>query len=222
LEREEAPRGSPLAGNAAPPTVPVSLESPDSVSPPATPRTERGASPVRVALGASDTVHTSGAEGWLHEPGAFLGFEYRALLSLRVAGRYLIPAEFDLPPARVGLSGASGELRAGWLSGDAGRKRIRLEAGLGILWGRAQASIVVDQPTAHALSAQYFERAYALAAATFEWPLGPAWIAAGLDLRVPLQTASYEVAGQNGARLSPALCPGGSLEVGIGFDPIVR
>jgi len=222
LEREEElPRGAPLRGDAAA-TAPVTVTSPDSLHPPAARRADARASPLRLALGASDTAHTSGAEGWLHEPGAFLAFEYRALLSLRAAVRYLVPAEFDLPPARVGLSGVSGELRAGWLSGDAKRMRVRLEAGLGVLWGRAQASIVVDQPKARALDAQDFERVYALAAATFEWPLGPAWLAAGADLRVPVRTTSYEVAGQSGASLSPALSPGGSLEVGIGFDPVVR
>jgi hypothetical protein len=222
LEREEeAPRDAPLRVDAAPLGA-VAVESSDSLRhPPARPAGPE-ASPVRVALGASDTAHTSGAEGWLHEPGAFLALEYRALLSLRAAVRYLVPAEFDLPPARVNLSGVSGELRAGWLSNDARRKRVRLEAGLGILWGRAQASIVADQPKAQALDSQAFERPYALAAATFEWPLGPAWVAAGADLRVALQTTSYEVAGQSGASLSPAVCPGGSLEIGIGFDPVVR
>jgi hypothetical protein len=222
LEREEEPpRSAPLRGDAAQAGAGSSAPS-DSLRPPEKPRSDARASPVRVALGASDTAHASGAEGWLHEPGAFLAFEYHALLSLRAALRYLVPAEFDLEPARVSLSGFSGEARAGWLSGDARRVRVRLEAGLGVLWGRAQASIVVDQPKAHALDPQAFQRVYALAAATFEWPLGPAWIAAGADLRVPLQTTSYEVAGQSGASLSPALSPGGSLEFGIGFDPIVR
>ena len=97
--------------------------------------------------------------------------------------------------------------------------RIRLELGLGLFLGRAQASIAVEQPKAHALAAQDFARVYALAAGALEWPLGPAWLAAGADLRMPLQATSYEIGGQDGARVSPALCPGGSLELGIGFDP---
>jgi hypothetical protein len=220
LEREhEPPRdASPPLSDAL--VRPASVASPDSLRAPEKPRSDARVSPVRVALGASDTAHSSGAEGWLHEPGAFLAFEYRALLSLRAAVRYLVPAEFDLEPARVSLSGVSGEARAGWLSGDARRMRVRLEAGLGMLFGHAQASIVVDQPKARALDAQDFQRVYGLAAATFEWPLGPAWIAAGADLRIPLQTTSYEVAGQSGASLSPTLSPGGSLELGIGFDPV--
>jgi len=39
---------------------------------------------------------------------------------------------------------------------------------------------------------------------------------------VPLQTTSYEVGGQSGTRVSSTLSPGGSLELGIGFDPVVR
>jgi hypothetical protein len=219
LEREAA-RSAPLEVEAA--SAPVSVEPPDSVRSPTSRHSDPGASALRVALGASDTAHASRAEGWLHEPGAFLAFEYRARLSLRLVARYLVPTEFDLQPARVTLSGASGELRTGWLSNDARRARVRLEAGLGILWGRAQAAIVVDEPKAHALAAQGFERVYAIAAATFEWPIGPLWIAAGADLRVPLQQSSYEVAGQSQALLSPALSPGGSLELGIGFDAVVR
>ncbi|HEY3254417.1 MAG TPA: hypothetical protein VGJ91_10725 [Polyangiaceae bacterium] len=220
LEREEqveAPRATPLVVAAAPISPASAREAPELL--PATPR-RVGASPIRLALGASDAAHASGGEGWLHEPGAFLAFEYRARLSLRMVGRYLIPTELELPPARAELRGGSGELRAGWLLGDARRMRVRLEAGLGIFWGSVQASIVVDEPKAHALAAQNFERIYTLAAAFLEWPLGPAWIAGGADLRVPLQSTSYEVGGQSGARVSPALCPGGSLELGIGFDPI--
>jgi len=223
LEREIEP-----ARAAAPPVVaapvapaPTSVrDSPESVPPSANGRRE--ARPLRLGVGASGTTHSSGTEGWLTEVGAFLSFEFRGRFSLRTAVRYLVPSDFDLSPARVHLKGASGELRAGYLSGDATRMRVRIEAGLGVLLGRAQAEIVDDQPKAHALAAQGFERSYALAAAGFEWPLGPAWIAAGADLRVPLQTTSYEVDGQAGASTSPSFCPGGSLEVGIGFDPALR
>jgi len=223
LEREEVEASrAPVAVAAAPIGSVSARDEPEAVRAPARQSFAPRASSIRLVLGASDTAHASGGEGWLHEPGGFLAFEYRARLSLRVALRYLVPTEFDLPPARVALSGASGEVRAGWLSGDAGRLRIRLEAGIGMLWGHVQASIAVDQPTAHALDAQDFQRVYTLAAAVFEWPLGPAWIAAGADLRVPLQTTSYEVGGQSSTRVSPTLSPGGSLEFGIGFDPVVR
>ncbi|HKO52187.1 MAG TPA: hypothetical protein VJV79_30980 [Polyangiaceae bacterium] len=221
LEREAAPPGASVP-IAAVPIEPVSVRESAELASPAARRSDPRASSVRLGLGASDSVHASGAEGWLHEPGAFLAFEFRTHLSLRAAVRYLVPAEFALPPAQVRLSGVSGEVRGGWLSNHAAQMRVRLEAGLGVLWGHAQASIVVDQPKAHALPAQDFERVYALAAAIFEWPLGPAWIAAGADLRVPLQTTSYEVSGQSETRVSSALSPGGSLELGIGFDPIVR
>ena len=166
LEREEAPRS---AAPSAPATAigPVSAHEPPDSLPPATRRAQAKASTLRLGVGASETVHASGAEGWLHEPGAFLSFEYRTHLSLRAFARYLVPAELDLLPARVSLSGLSGEARAGWVSHDAARMRVRLEAGLGVLWGQAQASIVVDQPQAHPLARQDFERVYALASALF-------------------------------------------------------
>jgi len=224
LERElEPPRGAPAktaGGPIAAASSGAPQDSPDSRQTSAAARGEDHS--LRLGLGMSETAHTSGAEGWLHEPGGFLTFEYRARISLRVAVRYLVPTEFDLPPARVHLSGASGEFRGGWLSNDARRMRLRIEAGVGVLLGHARASIIADQPEAHAFAGQEFERVYSLAAAAFEWPLGPAWIAAGVDLRVPLRTTSYEVGGQSGASTSSALCPGGSLELGIGFEPVMR
>lgn len=179
---------------------------------------------LRLGFGASGTTHSAGAEGWLQEVGGFFTFEYRSRLSFRAALRYLIPTHFDLAPTRVQLNGASGELRAGWLSSDATHMRFRIEAGLGVLLAHARAGIVDAQPKAHALAAQDFERTYALAAAGFEWPIGPAWLAVGADLRVPLRTTSYEVAGagESGASTTNPLCPGGSLEIGIGFDPLLR
>jgi len=221
LEREvAAPQAAPLSV-AATPAPPLAVhESRDSLAAAATRRDGPGASSIRLGLGASEALHASGAEGWLHEPGGFLAFEFRARLSLRLAVRYLVATDFDLPPVRVRLSGPSSEVRGGWLSNDSGRMRLRLEAGLGLFWGHAQASIAAEEPKAHALAAQDFARVYALAAGSLEWPLGPAWLAAGADLRVPLRATAYEVGGQSGASVSPTLCPGGTLELGIGFDPV--
>jgi hypothetical protein len=210
---------SPVAPVAIAPEL-VARDSPQPKQPSAGASVEANA--LRLGLGASGTTHRSGAEGWLQELGGFITVEFRARLSLRAAVRYLVPSEFELAPARVRLSGASAELRAGWLSNQATRPRVRLELGFGALFGHAQGSIVEEQPKAHALDAQSFQRTYALAAAGFEWPIGPAWVAASADLRLPLRTTSYEVGGQTGGSTSPSLCPGGSLEVGIGFEPRSR
>jgi hypothetical protein len=216
LEREDTPpkRARPVD---APPPQRVASEARDFLDPPDR-RFEPSGSSIRLALGASESAHAASSEGWMHEPGALLALEYRAQLSLRAFVRYLVPTEFELPPARVRLSGVSGEARAGWLSGDFARMRVRLEAGLGVLWGNARASIVADEPKASALAAQKFERVYASAAALVEWRLGPAWLAGGADLRVPLQSTSYEVQGQDATRQSSTLSPGASLELGFGFD----
>jgi len=214
LDRDvEPPRAARPAVVSAPIAPAAAAEAQERLAP------ETSQAPIRLGLGLGATVHASGVEGWLYEPGGFLAFEYRARLSLRAAARYLVPTEFQPWPARVRLSGASGELRAGWLLRDARRMRVRIEAGLGVFWGHAQASVAADDPSAHAASPQDFDRAYAVAAAAFEWPLGPAWIAGGVDLRVPFRATSYEVAGQSGGSVSPSVSPGGSLELGIGFDP---
>jgi hypothetical protein len=233
LEHEDEPP-VPLAAAGPSKAAPASSTTPIRVMPPASnesssapelehePASQARPTLVRFALGASYAMHASGGEGWLHEPGAFLAFEYRDRVSLRLAGRYLVPTEFDTTPARVRLSGASGELRAGWLSGGASRPRVRLEMGLGFLLAHAEGSLAADEPKAHVSPAQDFERTYALGSAAFEWPLGPLWLAAAADLRVPFHKTFYEVGGQSGASESSALSPGGTLELGMGFEPAVR
>jgi len=221
LERE--PEASPAPATAAPVVAPSPVSARDSAEP-AQHRSSKRAAPPKFLLGvgASGMTHSSGTEGWLQEVGAFFAFEYRGRLSLRAAVRYLIPTDFGLPPARVHLNGATGELRGGWISSDPSRIRVRLEGGLGLLFGHAQATIIDEQPQAHALAGQDFQRAYAVAAGGLELPFGPAWVALGADVRVPLRTTSYEVGGQSGASTSCSLCPGGTLEVGVGFDPTPR
>jgi len=215
-EPPPAPEPEPLVTIAPVPTVSDSVD-------PASRSSRRVAPPVlRLGLGASGTTHSSGTEGWVQEVGGFFSVEYRGRYSLRLAARYLVPTDFGVPPARVHLTGGSGELRAGWLSTDAPRLRARFEAGLGALMGRAQASIIDEQPKAHALAGQDFHRGYALAAAGLEWPFGPAWVATSLDVRVPFAGTSYEIGGQAGSSTTCSLCPGGSLEVGVGFDPVLR
>ncbi len=225
LEREAAEAPQPAPAPASAPIVVAARPLPraDAILPAHEPAGKRRRPrTLRLGIGADGTGHSSGTEGFLTELGGFVGLEYRGQLMLRTAARYVVPAEFGVRPARVQLSGTAAEIRAGWLSADATVLRVRLEAGLGALLGRARATIVDDQPKAHALAAQSFYRGYALAAAGLEWPIGPAWIAASIDVRVPLATTSYEVAGQAGASTSAALSPGGSLEVGIGFDPTSR
>jgi len=221
LERETT-RARPRLEATTTPVVAAPGRATDASTPALPSSARREAPALRLGFGASAVSYGSGTEGLLSEVGGVFLFEFRGRFALRGAARYLVPTDFALPPARVHLNGAAGELRAGWLTSDARRPRFRLEAGFGVLLGRARATIVDAAPAAHPLGARGFERAYALAAVAFEWPIGPAWIAAGADLRVPLMTTSYEVSGQRGAGTSSALCPGGALEVGIGFDPAPR
>jgi hypothetical protein len=177
---------------------------------------------LRLGIGAMGTLHGAGDEGWRQEWGAIVALEYRGWLSLRTAARYLVPTDFGVPPARVHLSGGAGELRAGWLSAPATRMRVRLEAGLGALLLGTSATITDAQPKAHALGATDFLRGYALGALGVEWPIGPAWVATGFDVRFPISSTSYEVAGETGRATSPWWDPGASLEIGFGFDPSPR
>jgi hypothetical protein len=175
--------------------------------------------PLRLAFGTSFAVHASGAEGWLAEPGIFAATEYRGRFSLRLAGLYLVPTEFDVLPARVHLNGASGELRAGWTPWRSVRARVRLETGLSVLVARWSATIAEPVPAARAGLPRHFVRTSALAASTFEWLLGPAWVAARAELRVPLTRTRYEVERSDVAVSSGAVNPGGGVELGVSLDP---
>ncbi|HET9958749.1 MAG TPA: hypothetical protein VFQ61_29855 [Polyangiaceae bacterium] len=172
----------------------------------------------RFGASAGYTGHASGAEGWFHEPGGSLNFEYRGQLSLRLAARYLVPTEFDVMPARVRLTGASGEVRLGWVMGIS-LFRVRLEAGLGLLIASCRSSLIEGQESqAESSTPQNFDRGYAVAAGSLELPLGATWLALGADLRAPFRKTSYEIGGQEGAVLSSMMSPGATLEFGLWFD----
>lgn len=186
----------------------------------AVPKAEQRSATLGLNFGTSFTMHASGAEGWLAEPGLFVGAELRERFSLRLAGLYLVPTEFDVLPARVRVRGASGELRAGFIPWRSLRARVRLEAGLSLLFARWSANIAEPDPPAQAGSSQNFLRPSALAASTFEWPLGPIWIAARAELRVPLRKTRYEIERSEIAVSSGALNPGGGVELGLALDRI--
>lgn len=182
------------------------------------PSSARRAAAFRLGFGASFAGHASGAEGWLLEPGVFLSTEYRDRFSLRLAGLYLVPTEFDVLPARVRLSGASAELRAGWLPWRSPRARVRLDAGFGLFFARWSASIAKADPPARASSARAFVRPSTLVGTSFEWALGPAWVAARAELRVLLRKTRYEIERSEVTASSGSVNPGGALELGIAFD----
>lgn len=178
------------------------------------------AAPFRIGLGASFATHGGGDEGFLSEPGVFVRAGYGAF-SLRLGANYLMPAEFELLPARVRLSGGSGEFRAGWLPLTGRRGRVRLEAGLGAWAGRWTAMIVTDDPRAHPNSASFL-RPYGLAAGAFEWSFGSGWIAARAELRARFKRTEYEISGAANSASSSYLNPGAALELGVVLDPGVQ
>lgn len=213
-ESELAPPAPPPVSEQTPPR-PAADEAHDAPQV-AKPPTDR-AVPLRMGLGASFGTHGGGDEGWLSEPGAFVRASYGDF-SLRLGANYLMPTEFELLPAKVRLSGGSGELRAGWLPFRGRRARVRLEAGLGAWAGRWTATIIADEPRAQAHSASFL-RPYALAAGAFEWSFGSGWIAARAELRSRFKRTDYEIAGANNSATTTYLNPGAALELGVVLDP---
>ena len=168
------------------------------------------------ALGARLKAYAAGDEGWLQEPGLFVGTDHGSL-SLRAAANYVVPAEFQLSPARVRLSGMSGELRMGWSPAAERTTRVRLESGLGVWAGRWSPSLSMDGPAAHASSPHDFMRPFWLFSGAFEWSLGPAWLAACAELRLHFKSTRYEIAGDTDTRVSNRVHVGGGLELGVPF-----
>ncbi len=211
---KESDAAPPVSAAEAPPVsepAPIERES--------SPDRKRASVPsdsVHVGLGASFGTHNGGDEGWLSEPGVFVIGVYRAF-SLRAGANYLMPAEFDLLPARVRLSGGSAELRAGWLPLAGRRARFRLEAGVGAWAGQWTAMIVAEEPKAHANSASFL-RGYGLAAGAFEWSLGSGWVAARAELRTRFKKTDYEIGGAAITASSSFLNPGAALELGVVLD----
>jgi hypothetical protein len=203
---------------AAPPPPVTPSSSPADFDSGVTRSPRAGTAPFNLGFGASFVSHSSGAEGWLAQPEAFVTGQYQGRWSLRLAAQYLVPVEFDLLPARIRLTGASGELRAAWASSPRRTARVRLEAGLGILIGRWSPRIAARDPPAHAKSARDFVRPAALGGGAIELPVGPGWLAARADVRAAFRKTRYEIEGLTATASSSFLNPGGGVEFGILLD----
>lgn len=167
-----------------------------------------------IGLGASFGAHFDAAAGWLSKPGAFVIARY-GKFSVRIDGSVVLPAELQLPPVEVRLTGADGGLRAGWQALGSGQVRVRLDAGIGVWAGRWRATIVASEPAAHADPGRAFLRPYAVTSIGLEWFNGPVWLAARAELRGRFSRVEYAVAGQSALATSGYLEPGGVLEFGV-------
>jgi hypothetical protein len=193
---------------AAPPIVAAKDELSEArESPPAR------SSTTSIGLGATFGSHFGAAEGWLNEPGGFIIARY-GKLSLRLDGGIVLPADIELRPVNVRVTGAVGGVRVGWQGLGSGSVRLRLEAGLGAWAGRWRAALVAEEPAAHVSPAQGFLRPFAVGAFGLEWWHGPVWLAARAELRGHFNRSEYTVAGQGESVTSSYLEPGGALELG--------
>jgi hypothetical protein len=208
----------PPPPSAAPPPALAPSPSPADLDAGVTRSWRAGTAAFSLGFGASFASHRSGAEGWLAQPGAFVAAQYQRQWSLRLAAQYLVPAEFDLLPARIRLTGASGELRAAWASSPERTARLRLEVGLAVLIARWSPRIAAEDPPARANSAHDFVRPAALGGGALELPVGPGWLAARAELRAAFRKTQYEIEGLTATASSSFLNPGGGVEFGVLLD----
>ncbi len=166
-----------------------------------------------VGMGATFGMHLGAAEGALYEPGACLVAHW-GKLSLRFDGAMVLPADVDLPPVTVHVTGAVGAAKLGWQALAAGPLQLRLELGVGAWGGRYRTSVAVEQPAAQVSPAKDFVRPFAVGSLGLEWFHGPLWLAARVELRGRLNRAEYTIAGQSGSITGSYAEPGGVLEVG--------
>ncbi|HEY5958595.1 MAG TPA: hypothetical protein VIV60_18670 [Polyangiaceae bacterium] len=171
----------------------------------------------RLSLGATYAVRSSGAEGWLHEPGAVFSLVLREQFSIRLGAAYVVPHRFDAPLTRIRLDGFSSDLRIGWKTRPIHSFRGLVEAGVGLFfadWSAESRSPAVEQP------GQHEQRAFALTSLGVERELGPLTLAARAQLRVPFRATNYEVVGSEtySWKAEAWLSPGFAFDVGIPLD----
>jgi hypothetical protein len=179
--------------------------------------TDLSARAARVGLSAAYAVRMSGAEGWIHEPGAMLAIVFKEQFSIRLGAAYAIPHRFDAPLTRVKLEGFSSEVRVGWKTRAVYGLRGHMEAGIGIFlahWTAESNAPAESQP------GQYEPRGFALSSLGLERSWGPLTFAARAQLRIPFQATNYEVIGnqQYSWKAESWLSPGLAFDVGGPLD----
>lgn len=166
-----------------------------------------------LGIGATFGMHLGAAEGSLYEPGGCLVAHW-GRLSLRLDGAMVLPANVELPPVNVRVTGAVGAVRVGFQAFAAAPLRLRVELGVGAWGGRFRTTVAADQPAAHVSPAQDFVRPFAVASLGLEWFHGPLWLAARVEVRGRLKRAEYTIAGQSGSITGNYGEPGATLEMG--------
>jgi hypothetical protein len=166
-----------------------------------------------LGMGATFGVHLGAAEGALYEPGACLVAHW-GKLSLRLDGAMVWPADVELPPVNVHVTGVVGAVKLGLQTFGTDSLRLRVELGVGAWGGRFRTSVVSERPAAQVSPAQDFVRPFAAGSLGLEWFHGPLWLAARVELRGRLNRAEYTIAGQSGSITGSYAEPGGVLEMG--------
>lgn len=170
------------------------------------------------SLGIYDALRTATDLGWTQEPGAFFSIAWGGRLVTRVLLGYSIPHDFDTRLARVELTGASGEMRAGWSVGASDASRLCLEIGLGSSFVQWKGQPLRADVTGFS---GLDRRDYAVGSLLGDTPIGPVRVGVRFDLRVPFRATHYDArVGQGTEPLVESwLTPGIALEVAI---PLTR
>jgi len=201
------------------PPVTVGTARPPVAAPPsaaAPPKPNQASRAMVFAIGGALHAHHCGSEGWQMGPGGFLALQRQ--WSLRIGGSYFMAHSFDAAPASIRVAGGAMEIRAGWAvqAGSGPGLRIRPEVGIGTMFVTWHAAATMPAVPG---SGETNRREYAVASVAAELPLGPIWLGARLELRVPFRETSYDVvySGEPATAASSWLSSGFGVELGIPF-----
>jgi hypothetical protein len=196
-------------------------------APPPRPAEERG-DPRSLAarFGARLAVHASGDEGTQVSPGAHGRLLLFETLELGVEASVLVPSHFEVRPTRVSLSGFGVEARASGFVLRSRFVRLRLDAGVGVLFVRWRAEEVSSLAgSGWALSSERESRPYVAVGTAAELPLSSLFDAAlRAEIRMLTTPARYSVVvgGRRETGAEASVAPGVALELSFPQAPRER
>jgi len=179
--------------------------------PPTAPATPR--SPVELLAGAELGIHRSGGEGWLLEPGIFVGVHAGRHLTFHLSSAYLANKQLEFPQSNLELRGGLVEGRLGWRVGSEEATAFRGELGVGVLFADWRLSTLEHDGASRS---DWDHRPYTVGALGISSVLGPLRLGARLELRVPFHKTDYAVLRSDGRHTlaDSWLSPGLVLELG--------
>ncbi len=146
--------------------------------------------PVDVMAGVQLGAHRSGGEGWLLEPGLFVGISAARHLTFHVTSAYLAEKQLKFQQSDLELRGALVEGRLGWRMEPKEATSLRGELGAGVLFANWHLRLLENDGLSES---GWDERPYLVGTLGLDSVFGPLGVGVRLELRVPFHKTDYAV-----------------------------